>query len=287
MVPSIEIAPSVFMPLLSFGISNHSLFISLGGRGLDTAFDYGDASQAEVGAAILKSGRPRSEFFVTSKVPCCPSAFVASSTYSAHCHARRSPEQTAKDIAHDLQVLGLTYVDAMLMHWPCDSVEENVATWRVLEAAVFDGRARSIGVSNFNASALDALIPHVRVKPAINQCGFSIAGHSGLLYRNQTWGRDDATRERCRQLGITYFAYSPLGGWALGGTSRVLHDPTVQAIATAHNRTAAAVALRWVSQQGVPFVTTSDKESHDVDDLDNVFTFNLTDAEMTRLAAIQ
>eukprot|EP00966_Prymnesium_polylepis_P107865 2497770-Prymnesium_polylepis.1 len=287
MVPSVEIAPSVFMPLLSFGISNHSLFVSLGGRGLDTAFDYGDSAQAEVGAAIRASGLPRSELFVTTKVPCCPSAFVSSSTYSDHCHARRTPEQTAADIAHDLSVLGLTYVDAMLMHWPCDSTEDNIATWRVLESLVFDGRARAIGVSNFNVSALDALMPHVKVKPALNQCGFSIAGHSGILYRNQSWGREDATLARCKQLGITYMAYSPLGGWALGGTSRVLHDPTVQAVAATHNRTAAAVALRFVVQEGAALVTSSDKESHDLDDINSVFNFNLSDAEVAQLAAIR
>lgn len=230
---------------------------------------------------------PRSEFFVTTKIPCCPSAFVSSSTYSNHCHARRSPEKTAADIAHDLTVMGLDYVDAMLMHWPCDSTEDNLATWRVLESLVFDGRARAIGVSNFNTSALDALMPHVKVKPAINQCGFSIAGHSGIPYRNQTWGRDDATLARCKELGITYMAYSPLGGWALGGTSRVLHDPEVESIAAGHNRTTAAVALRWVVQQGAAIVTSSDKESHDLDDIHSVFNFSLTGTEMKQLAAIR
>ena len=287
MVPSVEISPSVYMPMLSFGICNHSLFLSLGGRGLDTAFDYGNATQREVGAAIAASGLPRSEIFVTTKIPCCPSAFVASSTYSDHCHVRRSPEQTAADIAADLELLGLSYVDAMLMHWPCDSTADTVATWRVLESLVFDGRARAIGMSNFNSTAIDNLMPHVRVKPALNQCGFSIAGHSGNLYRNQTWGRDDATLDRCRALGITYFAYSPLGGWALGGTSHVLQDPTVLAVAASHNRTAAAVALRWVVQQDIPIVTSSDKEEYDLDDIRSVFNFSLSDAEMSLLAAVR
>ena len=77
------------------------------------------------------------------------------------------------------------------------------------------------------------------VRPAINQCGFSIAGHSEDL-----WGRDDATATLCAAHNITYSAYSPLGGWAKGGTSHVLNDPTVNAVAAAHNTTAAAVALR-------------------------------------------
>ena len=236
-VPSVQIAPSVLMPLLNFGVSQqHPLFLSLGGRGLDTAFDYGDKAQREVGASVASSGIPRSELFITTKIPCCPSAFVRDSKYSDHCHARRTPADTAADIAHDFQTLNLTYVDLMLVHWPCDSVADNVATWKVLEKLLFDGRARSIGVSNFNASILEALVAsqEVRVPPAVNQVAFSIAGygvskasnpgdspcaahrgptfpclsHSDVIYRNQSWGRSDATLAKCRQLGVTPVAYS-------------------------------------------------------------------------------
>ena len=71
-VPSVEIAPSVMMPLLNFGVSkSHPMFMSLGGRGLDTAFDYGDPAQIEVGKAVAGSGLPRSSMFVTTKIPCC------------------------------------------------------------------------------------------------------------------------------------------------------------------------------------------------------------------------
>ncbi|EOD29446.1 hypothetical protein EMIHUDRAFT_113767 [Emiliania huxleyi CCMP1516] len=245
-VPSVEIAPSVLMPMLSFGITmQHSLFLALGGRGLDTAFDYGDKYQAELGRAVATSGLLRSAVFVTTKVPCCASSFVKDDVYSNHCHARRSPEETAADVAHDLSVLGMPFVDLLLMHWPCDSTADTVATWRVLERLALDGRARAIGVSNFNASAIESLLPHVKVRPAVNQ------------------------------------AYSPLGSAAPGGVPRVLSDTN------AHNRTAAAVALRWLVQQGVPVVTQSDKKEHMVDDLEGVFSFELTDSEMARLAAIR
>ena len=164
-VPSVEIAPSVLMPMLSFGITmQHSLFLALGGRGLDTAFDYGDKYQAELGRAVATSGLPRSAVFVTTKVPCCASSFVKDDVYSNHCHARRSPEETAADVAHDLSVLGMPFVDLLLMHWPCDSTADTVATWRVLERLALDGRARAIGVSNFNASAIESLLPHVKVQ---------------------------------------------------------------------------------------------------------------------------
>jgi diketogulonate reductase-like aldo/keto reductase len=131
-----------------------------------------------------------------------------------------------------------------------------------------------------------ALLPHVRVPPAVNQAGFSIAGHTGVQYRNQSWGCDDDTRRTCARHGVTYQAYSPLGGWAMGGTSRVLHDPTVVAVAKAHNRSAAAVALRWVTQQGVLLVTSSNNAAHDADDLAS-FGFNLTDSEMASLGALR
>ena len=289
-MPSVEIAPTVTMPMLNFGVTTmHPLFLSLGGRGLDTAYDYGDAAQKEVGSAMAGSGLPRSAMFLTTKVPCCPSAFVSHSTYSSHCHSRRSAKETSSDIAHDLKMLNVSYVDLMLMHWPCDSLADNIQTWQVLETLLFNGRARAIGVSNFNASTLDALVanPRVKVKPAVNQIAFSIAGHTDVPYKNQTWGRSDATVARCKQLGVTPVAYSPLGHWSMGGTSRVLGNPTVKAIAAAHNRTAAAIALHWVTQQGLPVVTSSDKEAHIVDDLENVFNFRLSAREMAQLAEIQ
>lgn len=102
-----------------------------------------------------------------------------------------------------------------------------------------------------------------------------------------SWGRGDATVEKCKEVGTTYVAYSPLGGWALGGTARVLSDPTVKAVAATHNRTTAAVALRWVAQQGVPFVTASDKKAHAEDDVRNVFNFELSAEEMAQLGAIR
>ena len=140
--------------------------------------------------------------------------------------------------------------------------------------------SRALGVSNLNASALSALLKVATVKPAANQCGYSVAGHS-----DSYWGRDDATRRACEAAGITYSAYSPLGGWAIGGTSHVLDDPTVRAVAAAHNVSAAQVALRWVVQQGVVAVTSTNKSAHVQDDL-AIFDFELSADEMARLAAV-
>ena len=162
-----------------------------------------------------------------------------------------------------------------------DDFDATVQTYRAMEPWFSSGKARSLGVSNFNASALEALLPLTKVKPVINQCGYSIAGHTLDL-----WGRDDATKVACEAHNLTYSAYSPLGGWAKGGTSHVLNDPTVNAIATAHNVSAAAVAMRWVTQQGIVAVTSSDVKAHIVGDLES-FGFDLTSDEMKQLADVQ
>ena len=280
-VPRIEIAPGVLMPAINFGVqNNHSLAISLGVRGLDTANVYGDKQQREVGKAVrdaVAGGMSRSELFVTSKIECCPgSAFMGKG--AIECLLKKDP---VKDLKHDFEVLGLDYVDLMLLHWPCDDFEGSVQAYKAMETIYKNGQARAIGISNFNASALASFLPRVSVKPAINQCGYSIAGHT-----DDQWGRDDATRTACEAHNITFSAYSPLGGWAKGGTSHVLGDPTVNAVATAHNTSAAAVALRWVTQQGIVAVTSSDKASHIQGDLDS-FALELTTDEMSKLAQVQ
>ena len=102
-------------------------------------------------------------------------------------------------------MLQLDQVDLLLLHWPCDTFEETMAAYRVMEDAVEAGKARAIGVSNFNASMVDRIARAAKVKPAVNQCAFSVAGHT-----DDTWGRDDATVRMCKKHGITFEAYSPL-----------------------------------------------------------------------------
>lgn len=274
--PRVTIAPGVSMPLLNFGIQkDHTAAIKAGARGIDTALTYGNAQQVEVGKAMRESGVPRAELFVTTKIPCCPSPFTSLLCFNQSANATANVE-------HDLKELGLGYVDLLLVHWPCARIEDTVATYLALEPYVLSGVARAIGVSNFNASALAGLLPRVNIPPAVNQCGFSIAGHDET---SSHWGRDDGTRSACVKNGVQYSAYSPLGGLTKGGTGRVLRDPTVAAIAAAHNRSTAQVALRWVTQNNVVAVTSSGELSHIESDL-ATFDFTLSDTEMATLAAI-
>merc|ERR1712146_805253 len=119
------------------------------------------------------------------------------------------------------------------------------------------------------------------VKPSLVQNAFSIAGHSDPM-----WGRDYATLATSKKLGITFEAYSPLGGWAKGGTGRILNDPTVNTIGDAHNKSAAQVALRWLVQQDIVVVTSSDVSAYDDADLD-IFDWSLTEEEMAKLSALR
>eukprot|EP00971_Amphidinium_carterae_P120282 2383442-Amphidinium_carterae.1 len=141
-------------------------------------------------------------------------------------------------------------------------MEETLATYKHLEEFYQQGKARAIGVSNFNASLVDAFIPQVTVRPVVNQVGFSVGGHSPT---ESKWGRDDVTLTKCKELGMHLTAYSPLGG--ITGVD-VMKDPTVLAVGKAHNRSAAQVALRWLVQQDIPIITSTSSEAHAKADLE-------------------
>jgi diketogulonate reductase-like aldo/keto reductase len=131
---------------------------------------------------------------------------------------------------------------------------------------------------------LDAIIKGGTIPPAVNQCGMSVGAHN-----SSTFGSDRTTLERCRDRGVTYQAYSPLGG--LSGVD-ILRNPTVEAVAARHHASTATVALRWLVQQGVPFVTSSTKAGYDLEDLSTRVVGNrsgalwLSDAEMALLATV-
>jgi len=264
------------MPWVSFGFGSQ-ISLQHGGRALDTAWCYGDVDQAATGQAVRASGLSRSEIFVTTKVPCCPSPFGPGSLCR---NESWDASLTAEHIRHDYEVLGLEYVDLMLMHWPCSDFTQTLAVYRQLEDLVRKGKARAIGVSNFNATELDALAKVASVRPAVNQVGFSVGGHD---LKESPYGRDDASRQKAQELGITYMAYSPLGGVT---QIDVLHHPVVVAVAASHKRSTAQVALRWLIQRGVAVVTASNKSSHIKSDLD-ALTFQLSEEEMNRLSAVQ
>lgn len=274
---AVAIAPGVELPMVNLGgvisrPSNYTSWLQMGGVGLDTALSYGDATQKQVASAIAQSGLQRDKIFLTTKVPCCPTSI------KGYCD---NPElnHTIEDvIARDVALLG--HIDLLLLHWPCDTFEATQTAYAGLEAALEQGITRAIGVSNFNASLLAALLPTVKAKPSVNQCGHSIGAHNAS--HNPAFGGDDETVKFCQKHGIVYEAYTPLGG--LSGLD-IYKDPTVIAIGQKHGVSPAQVAIRWLVQQKIAVVTAAHSAAYQAEDMD-VFSFELTDDEMQTLAEL-
>ena len=224
-VPSITLNDGNAIPQLGFGVYQIppqetagavERALEIGYRHIDTAEMYGN--EAEVGEAVRASGLDRGDVFVTSKL---------SNAFHEPDDARRAFDET-------LSELGFDYVDLFLIHWPLPTRYDGdyVSTWKTLKEFKQDGRARSIGVSNFQIEHLERLASETGTVPAVNQ----IEVHPYLT--------NEAVRAYGREHGIVTEAWSPI---AQGG---VLEDPTITQIAEKAGKTPAQVVLRWHVQRG-------------------------------------
>jgi 2,5-diketo-D-gluconate reductase A len=224
-VPDIELNSGHTIPQLGFGVFQIDpgdtveavlRAFEIGYRHIDTAEMY--ENEREVGQAIAESGLDRSEVFVTSKLN----------------NGHHRPDDARRAFDGTLAALGSDYVDLFLIHWPLPKRYDGdfVSTWRTLEEFAADGRARSIGVSNFEVDHLERLAAETRTVPAVNQ----IELHPYLL--------NDEVRTYGESNGIATEAWSPI---AQGG---VLDDPAIEEIAARVGRTPAQVVLRWHVQRG-------------------------------------
>lgn len=232
-------------------------WIKLGGTGIDTAYSY--HNQGEVGAAVrdyIAKGGKREDLFITTKID--PQHYAKSCT----------EETSTQAILEDLRELNMTYVDLTLIHFPCDTVTGNQAVWKGLQQAKAQGHTRAIGVSNFKANDIKALLSDAKAEvPSVNQCELAVGYH------------DDETIAYCKKMGITYESYSPL-------RHVDLKNKIVVEIAQAHNVSVAQVCLRWVVQQNLVVATSpGGNVQYAKEDLD-IFSFNLTTDEMNTLTSI-
>ena len=170
----------------------------------------------------------------------CPAERCASfCEHPPFANALAGTSNVTRMLEHSLTLLGVDYADLVLLHFPCLAFDDTVEAWRQLEAALAKGWARAIGVSNFNATALSALLKHARTKPAMNQNAFSIAGHppahGGTVgpceEGSPKWGSDLKTLRYCRRHGIAFSAYSPLGSIS---KVAVLTQPAVLRLSLIH-----------------------------------------------------
>ncbi|MCX4680357.1 aldo/keto reductase [Streptomyces sp. NBC_01433] len=223
--------------------------LGLGYRLVDTAMNY--RNETGTGRGIARSGVPREDVFVTTKVP----------------GRHHGYEETLASFEESRRALGVEYVDLYLIHWPLPRVDKYVDTWRAMIKLREDGLVRSIGVSNFTAAHLDRLERETGVLPAVNQ----IEMHPLLV--------QDELRAVHTAKGIVTESWSPL---ARGRD--VLDAPETVAVAAAHGVTPGQVVLRWHTQLGAVPIPKSADPGRQRENLD-LSGFELTPREMARIAA--
>ena len=224
---------------------------ALGYRHIDTATKYGN--EAGVADGIRRSGIPREEFFVTTKLD----------------GAFQGEGRAIAGLAAALDRMQFEYVDLLLIHWPLPKRGLFVDTWRSFEQLHADGRARAIGVSNFRPEHLEVLLAETEVVPAVNQ--IQLNPNVPRLHH----------REAHERHGIVTESYSPLGGQGAG----LLGEPVVRSVAERVGRSPAQVVLRWHVQQGLVTIPKSASPERMRDNL-TVFDFELSDTDMAELGTL-
>lgn len=255
----VALTSSVSMPQVGFGVYKVPPeetagvvceALKAGYRAVDTATLY--HNEAGVGEALRNSGLPREDVFVTTKL------WNSDHGYDAALRA----------FDRSLGELGMDYVDLYLIHWPMPGRDEYVDTWRALERLYADGRARAIGVSNFNVSHLRRVLDTCEVPPAVNQ----IELHP---YLPQT-----ELRTFHAEQGIVTQAWSPLARGA------VFLERAVTALASKYRRTSAQIVLRWHIELGNLVIPKSVTPARIAENLD-VFGFELTAEEVRSLSELE
>jgi diketogulonate reductase-like aldo/keto reductase len=220
--------------------------LKIGYRHLDTASLYDN--EKEVGEAVRRSGLPREEIFVTTKL----------------WNTDHGYDRALKAFNKSLERLGLDYVDLYLIHWPVPAKRRD--SWRALETIYEEGRARAIGVSNYMVQHLEEVLEHGKMVPAADQ--IELHPFNYMTRRS--------TINLCRQHGICVECYSPLTKGAR------LVDPGLSLVAEKYGRSNAQILIRWGLQKG--FVTLP-KSSHlaRVRENSEVFDFSITEEDMGHL----
>ena len=224
--------------------------LEAGYRLLDSAVNY--ENEVEVGEAVRRSGLPREEVAIATKIP-------------GRFHAKDLALQSLRDSAARLQV---DQIDAALIHWPNPSQDLYPQAWQALVEAQRDGLVRTIGVSNFTQAHLRRIIDETGVTPAVNQ----IELHP-YFPQAQMRGVHE-------ELGIRTQAWSPMGK-----RQAPFAEPAVADAAAAHDVTPGQVIVRWHVQLGslpLPKSATPERQRQNLD----VFGFELTDAEMAAITAL-
>jgi 2,5-diketo-D-gluconate reductase A len=260
MIPAIALNDGSRIPQLGFGVFKIApdktaeavrAALQVGYRHIDTAEMYGN--ERGVGQGIRDAGLDRADVFITSKL---------NNGFHKPDDARRAFDKT-------LSALGSDYVDLFLIHWPLPTLYDGdfVSTWRVLEEFASDGRARSIGVSNFQPNHLDRLAKESNTVPAVNQ----VEVHPYFT--------NEEVRAYGRERGIATEAWSPIA------QGKVLDDPDIKRIARSRGKSPAQVVLRWHIQRGDIIFPKSVSPCRMKANFE-LFDFELGDDDMAAISAL-
>ncbi|MGH3314062.1 MAG: aldo/keto reductase [Streptomyces sp.] len=258
-VPTITLNNGGVMPQLGFGVwqvpddeaeSAVGTALETGYRSIDTAAIY--ENETGTGKGIASSGVPREELFVTTKL----------------WNSEQGHDSTLRAFDASLGRLGLDYVDLYLIHWPLPKVDKYVETWKAFEQILGSGRAKAIGVSNFQPVHIQRLIDETGTVPALNQ----IELHPHL--------QQGVPRAFHADHGIATEAWSPLGQG-----KELLQEPKLAAIADKYGKTPAQVVLRWHLQTGNVVIPKSATPARIKENFD-VFGFELDAGDLDVIAGL-
>jgi 2,5-diketo-D-gluconate reductase A len=220
-----------------------------GYRLVDTAAIYGN--EAGVGEGVRAAEAPRGELFVTTKL----------------WNTDQGYDEALRAFDRSLERLGLDYVDLYLIHWPAPVRGRYIDSWRALIRLAEEGRARSIGVSNFMIEHLRRIIAETGVVPAVNQ-----------IELHPCFQQTDLRAFHVSQ-GIVTQSWSPLG------QGRLLRQPEIARIAARHGKTPAQVIVRWHIDCGLSAIPKSSRPER-IEENFEVFDFRLDDADLAAIAAL-
>ena len=252
----IKLSNGVKMPTLGYGVFMVSPdecercvsdALSVGYRLIDTAQAY--QNEEGVGNAWRKSGLKREELFIVTKV------WISNA----------GEEKAAKSIDESLRKLQTDYIDLLLIHQAYGDV---FGSWRAMEKAYRDGKVRAIGVSNFQAGRFFDFAHYVDVKPMVNQLECN------------TLSQQKEIEPVLAEFGTKMMAWYPLGGQ---GTDGIVKSELLATIGAKYNKTAAQVALRWITQRGIVAIPKSSHKERMIQNLDT-FDFSLSDDDMAQIS---
>ncbi|MDQ7908127.1 aldo/keto reductase [Phytohabitans sp. ZYX-F-186] len=258
--PTVTLTHGAEMPRLGLGTwpmddsaaeATVAAAIELGYRLVDTAENYGN--ERGVGRGLKASGVPREELFVTTK-------------FNKRWHG---VELAAEAYERSLDLLGLDYLDLLLIHWPNPAHDRYVQAWQGLARLLERGRLRAVGTSNFKPTHLERVIAETGVVPDVNQIQLS-----------PTVTRESARAYHAKH-GIVTQSWSPIGGQR----NEVLGAPVVVELAERHGRTPAQIVLRWHMELGLATIPKSTDPVRLRQNLD-VFDFSLTAGEVAAISAL-